>query len=602
MKRFLLFLLVTAGVGTVVGKPGYFKIERHVLTIAIRQDSTFSVKQESSIESRALMDNPADLKVIPVFQPYYLEQFSVTAYVDGTEVKKYQIYSHYLDGGDVFVSGHKQHLIQFGDEQTKDAKKQRIVYNGVYNDIAMFPKLEVPVCDSLAGYEIEVRHPAEVTIDFKPVFFHDSLLIEVERTAQRSFFRLRPVSTHVRGMERSEMPSTTAEIQALISYRGRVINAATPQAYTEWYLRQPKVSIGLDSAGIALTHSKTSGTANQIAQADSIFRWIQQNVRYIADMSDGHSFFPHNPNTVIKNKYGDCKDRAYLFYRMGRELGLPISMALIHTRSVVDWPLVHVHNFNHVMNVMRLPDGTNRYYDPTDRFSDPDRLSAGLSGKKLFVLDPSRPEIIAVPSKAAKQTLAIKITLHEDSLESGKAELVFKGAYISDFRQIDATKPNQASTYAATVVSENLQKVALKHILSRADTDSSITMTMSADAKAFFVKSAAAIYAPKIPFLSIPQKMPLLLSQAGPLYLNLPDEMEIELVVGLKKAGVQADAWELSSGSFQYASDLKRTENTLRIRYRLATTNRNWTVDDKKVETEFVTTWLSNKNKLYKLQ
>jgi len=56
----------------------------------------------------------------------------------------------------------------------------------------------------------------------------------------------------------------------------------------------------------------TAGIADKRAQAIAIDHWIKSNVRYVAIYLGTGRVVPNDANTVLKNKYGDCKDQATL--------------------------------------------------------------------------------------------------------------------------------------------------------------------------------------------------------------------------------------------------------------------------------------------------
>jgi hypothetical protein len=60
----------------------------------------------------------------------------------------------------------------------------------------------------------------------------------------------------------------------------------------------------------ALADEITAGIADKRAQAAAIDRWIKSNVRYVAVYLGSGRVVPNDANTVLKNKYGDCKDQA----------------------------------------------------------------------------------------------------------------------------------------------------------------------------------------------------------------------------------------------------------------------------------------------------
>ena len=88
----------------------------------------------------------------------------------------------------------------------------------------------------------------------------------------------------------------------------------------------------------------------------AIYEYIQNNFRYVAISVEGHRFMPNDPEEVLHNLYGDCKDLASLLITMLKAADIKAYPVLIKTKDaggfIIDFP---AHNqINHVMVAIPL--------------------------------------------------------------------------------------------------------------------------------------------------------------------------------------------------------------------------------------------------------
>lgn len=74
----------------------------------------------------------------------------------------------------------------------------------------------------------------------------------------------------------------------------------------------------------------TAGIADRRAQAVAIDHWIKSNVRYVAIYLGTGRVVPNDANTVLRNKYGDCKDQATLMTALLAAKGIASEQVLIN--------------------------------------------------------------------------------------------------------------------------------------------------------------------------------------------------------------------------------------------------------------------------------
>src|SRR5207245_3226925 len=60
-------------------------------------------------------------------------------------------------------------------------------------------------------------------------------------------------------------------------------------------------------------------------------RFVQDEIRYMGVEIGVNSHMPYSPATVVKRRYGDCKDKTLLLITMLRALGISARPALVST-------------------------------------------------------------------------------------------------------------------------------------------------------------------------------------------------------------------------------------------------------------------------------
>jgi hypothetical protein len=112
----------------------------------------------------------------------------------------------------------------------------------------------------------------------------------------------------------------------------------------------------------ALAEEITKGIEGKHGQAIAIDHWVKKNIRYVLVFLGSGGITPNPPATVLKNKFGDCKDHVALMGALLRVKGIASEQALINLGSSYRLSELPTPFFNHVM--LYLPE-FDLYTDPT---------------------------------------------------------------------------------------------------------------------------------------------------------------------------------------------------------------------------------------------
>lgn len=196
------------------------------------------------------------------------------------------------------------------------------------------------------------------------------------------------------------------------------------------------------------------------ARAMGALQWVQSQIRYFSVSMGESSHRPHPPADVVRQRFGDCKDKAYLLVTLLRELGLdakPVLLA-VERPQLPGKLLPTAHAFDHV--IVQLTLGGKRYWLDGTRQGQTGRLDdmgLVLEGAQGLVVAPDTTELTTLswPNAAALAT----VDLTEDFTLAGfEAD-----ATLASRRTWYGNGAEYGRTYVSQLTPEQLRKFALSY-------------------------------------------------------------------------------------------------------------------------------------------
>ncbi len=201
-----------------------------------------------------------------------------------------------------------------------------------------------------------------------------------------------------------------------------------------WYSSLVKNVNASTAANIQqLSDSLTAGIFSEKEKTRQIYRWVQNNIKYVAFEDGMEGFVPRQAADVCNKRYGDCKDMASLLTSLLNAAGIKAYLTWIGTRDIpydyddVPLPIVDNHMIctASVNNVWIYLDGT----DPNCIFEKP---SKAIQGKQALIGINSKDFTIArVPELTNDQNLLLdstNITIGDKGI-TGSSSVYFKGYF-----------------------------------------------------------------------------------------------------------------------------------------------------------------------------
>lgn len=126
----------------------------------------------------------------------------------------------------------------------------------------------------------------------------------------------------------------------------------------------------------------------QLEKMDTIFSWVQANIKYIAFEDGINGYVPRSCREVMSNRYGDCKDMGNLLVEMLTYAGVENAyVAWVGTREIpylmseIPTPLA----CNHVICVVKKNDDDYYFLDATHAQGSYLRAPHNVQGKDLLI-------------------------------------------------------------------------------------------------------------------------------------------------------------------------------------------------------------------------
>lgn len=191
------------------------------------------------------------------------------------------------------------------------------------------------------------------------------------------------------------------------------------------------LNVNPDASLKKIVDSLTTGLTSEKEKANNIYKWVQQNIRYVAFENGVEGFRPRQAAEVCNKRYGDCKDMSSIITQMLRMANIKSYYTWIGTRALpydyseVPLPLVDNHMISTTLidNQWIFLDGT----DPSAIFGVP---PSHIQGKEaLIAISEKEYKVIRVPVAEPSANLILDstfITLTDNGIK-GRESVYYHG-------------------------------------------------------------------------------------------------------------------------------------------------------------------------------
>jgi transglutaminase-like putative cysteine protease len=159
-----------------------------------------------------------------------------------------------------------------------------------------------------------------------------------------------------------------------------------------------------------------------------LHHWVAQNIRYLGIYVGAGGYVPHDAQSILDNRYGDCKDHVVILEALLAAVGIDSSPALINSSAAYLLPQLPTPGiFDHVITYV---PSLNVFLDSTSRFAPVGTLPSGDLDKPVVIAATgalSRTPMTHPSKDRTESRIQMKLTRY-GSIE-GKSQAKMWGAF-----------------------------------------------------------------------------------------------------------------------------------------------------------------------------
>jgi hypothetical protein len=202
------------------------------------------------------------------------------------------------------------------------------------------------------------------------------------------------------------------------------------EAVGAWYQGLEADRAVADAEVKAKTRELTAGKQTEEEKARAIYGYVSSQIRYIGVAFGVGRYQPHTAGEVLRNQYGDCKDKHTLLATMLKEAGLRPSAVLIGAGLRFNEAVPSPGAFNHLITTVPVGSGTV-WLDATQEVAPYRMLLFALRDRRgLVVPDTGTGHIERTPAAlpfAAKDEFRSVATLDKEGTALSRITMNFRG-------------------------------------------------------------------------------------------------------------------------------------------------------------------------------
>lgn len=155
-----------------------------------------------------------------------------------------------------------------------------------------------------------------------------------------------------------------------------------------WYRKLQATRVQPDDDVTARVQQLTAGKTTPEEKAKAVYGYVGPQIRYIGVAFGIGRYQPHESGDVLRNQYGDCKDKHTLLAAMLGAAGIEADAVLIGMGEAINPDVPSPGWFNHVITRAHV-DGKDTWLDATAELASYRLLIPQLRGKQALVIPPT---------------------------------------------------------------------------------------------------------------------------------------------------------------------------------------------------------------------
>jgi Flp pilus assembly protein TadD/transglutaminase-like putative cysteine protease len=196
-----------------------------------------------------------------------------------------------------------------------------------------------------------------------------------------------------------------------------------------WYAALEKPSRSVTPEIRRKAEELTAGLKSDLEKTQALYDFVAPGFRYVSISLGLGRYQPRRAADVLRDQYGDCKDKHTLLAALMETVGLQASAVLINSRVKIDPDFPSPSQFDHVITRAAV-DGQEVWLDVTPEVAPFRLLGPNLRKKQALVVSPDGSQIAespAAPAVAGRMSQEITGTLGDHGAFTGTVKLVARG-------------------------------------------------------------------------------------------------------------------------------------------------------------------------------
>jgi hypothetical protein len=246
--------------------------------------------------------------------------------------------------------------------------------------------------------------------------------------------------------------------------------------FDSWFINVTSTVPELSKTNYKVISNEISMTKDTEIVIAKVFSYVKSKIKYLSIENGIAAYKPRDPNSILEDKQGDCKDMAFLIYSILKRYGIKSSLALAATlEHPFDWDFPSLASGNHMICAVKVK-GNWIFLDATENICEFGFPSDPIQNKHVLIIDKDTSEYRLVPAvEASVNASSFNITFHvSNELAEGKFDYQFKHCSANNYKYMNQNMNNSNFILSISQVFKDLTNGGFHEDIVYTKSDSSI--------------------------------------------------------------------------------------------------------------------------------
>ena len=316
------------------------------------------------------------------------EFYSFNSTIDLVDIKAEKfispIYEMYKDK-DVFYSDRK--ICYFELPFSKKGAKATVSFAKTYKDISFFNTIIFSEPQFVKEKKVEINVPSWLDVSIIEQNFNDGIEKEIVTDEKSRAVTYRYTLRNQAGIKRTEdapefhkiAPHILLIPKSAVLRNEKIVYFDSYDDVYKWCKDKIDQTRNEFDIVLNLTSQLITWCKTDEEKISTIFKWVQNNIRYLAFHYGLDGWIPDNAQNVLRKKYGDCKGMSNLLKIMLRCAGFDARLVWIGTNGLSKGTEIPLPQFDHMICAL-FKDEQILYLDPTAKYMMPGEYPTAIQG------------------------------------------------------------------------------------------------------------------------------------------------------------------------------------------------------------------------------